>query len=70
MMVNEIVTLFHPEKIILFGSQARGEETPDSDVDLLVVMPGEVNRRKITVDILHALHNMPMPKDVFVTTAQ
>jgi predicted nucleotidyltransferase len=30
---------FQPERIILFGSHARGETTPDSDVDLLVVMP-------------------------------
>ena len=67
-MVHEIVTRFHPEKVILFGSQARGDATPDSDIDLLVVMPGEVNRREMAVDILHVLHNMPMPKDVIVTT--
>ena len=32
---------FHPEKIILFGSYAYGNPTPDSDVDLLVIMPFE-----------------------------
>jgi predicted nucleotidyltransferase len=67
-MVRELVTRFHPEQVILFGSQARGDATPDSDVDLLVVMPGDVNRREVAVDILHALHNMPLPKDVIVTT--
>jgi len=30
---------FYPQRIILFGSHARGEPTPDSDVDLLVIMP-------------------------------
>ena len=37
-MVRRIVKQFDPEKIILFGSQARGDAGPDSDVDLLVVM--------------------------------
>src|SRR5438128_4173171 len=36
---RQIVARFHPEKIILFGSYAYGTPTPDSDVDLLVVMP-------------------------------
>ncbi|HCP31673.1 TPA: hypothetical protein DIT45_00200 [Candidatus Acetothermia bacterium] len=35
---REIAEKFHPEQIILFGSHAYGEATPDSDVDLLVVM--------------------------------
>ena len=35
---HEIAEKFHPEQIILFGSHAYGEATPDSDVDLLVVM--------------------------------
>ena len=36
-MVRRIVERFHPEKIILFGSHARGDAGPDSDVDLMVV---------------------------------
>ncbi len=35
---REIARRYSPEKIILFGSQARGETTPDSDVDMLVIM--------------------------------
>jgi predicted nucleotidyltransferase len=38
-MVKRIVRQFAPDQIILFGSQARGDAGPDSDVDLLVVMP-------------------------------
>jgi len=34
-----IAEQFRPEKILLFGSYARGNPTPDSDVDLLVVLP-------------------------------
>ena len=36
---DEVARRFKPEKIILFGSYAYGQPTPDSDVDLLVVMP-------------------------------
>jgi predicted nucleotidyltransferase len=38
-LADEIVRQFDPERIILFGSQATGLHTEDSDVDLLVVMP-------------------------------
>jgi hypothetical protein len=38
-MVERIVRQFKPDKIILFGSHARGDAGPDSDVDLLIVMP-------------------------------
>jgi predicted nucleotidyltransferase len=37
-VVRQIVEKFHPQKIILFGSYARGNPRPESDVDLLVVM--------------------------------
>ncbi len=37
--VRQIAERFQPEKVILFGSYAYGQPTPDSDVDLLVVMP-------------------------------
>jgi predicted nucleotidyltransferase len=56
-LAREIADLFHPDRIILFGSHARGEAGPDSDVDLLVVMPAanEINQSikilsKIVVD--------------------
>lgn len=37
--VDQVVTRFQPDTVILFGSHARGKPTADSDVDLLVVMP-------------------------------
>jgi predicted nucleotidyltransferase len=37
-VVRQIVEKFHPKKIIMFGSYARGNPRPESDVDLLVVM--------------------------------
>ncbi|MFL5801389.1 MAG: DUF6932 family protein [Roseiflexaceae bacterium] len=46
---NRIAAAFEPERIILFGSYAYGAPTPDSDVDLLVIMPFEGNSvRKAT----------------------
>ena len=38
-MARLIVRRFDPDRIILFGSHARGQAGPDSDVDLLVIMP-------------------------------
>ena len=37
--VRQVAARFQPDKVILFGSYARGDPSPDSDVDLLVVMP-------------------------------
>jgi len=69
-MVRRIVTRFHPERIILFGSHARGDAGPDSDVDLLVVMPVEGSRREKAVEIGVALHDIRLPKDIIVTTPE
>ena len=46
-IVSRIVSRFKPEKIILFGSRGRGEAAPDSDVDLLVVMPVSGSKRRL-----------------------
>lgn len=43
---------FHPERIILFGSYAAGEQTPDSDVDILVVLPFEGKNFRMSIKIL------------------
>lgn len=66
--VASIVSSYHPTRIILFGSQARGDAGPESDVDLLVVFADEVDRRKRRAEILGLLRNMPFAKDVLVAT--
>ena len=38
-ITRRIVEGFHPQRLILFGSRARGDERRDSDVDLLIVAP-------------------------------
>lgn len=69
-MVRRIVKRFDPEKIILFGSHARGTARPDSDVDLLIVMPVAGSKRKMQLELRTALHDVRVPKDVIVTTPE
>lgn len=69
-MVGLIVSRFHPEKIILFGSHARGDAGPHSDVDLLVVMPFSGSKLEKQVEIRLALRNIHTPKDIVVTSPE
>lgn len=69
-MVRRIVRQFQPERIILFGSHARGEAGPDSDVDLLVVMPYKGWKHHKQVEIRVALHDIRVPVDIIVTSPE
>lgn len=60
---------FRPERIILFGSYAYGEPGPDSDVDLLVVMPFEGKEWRMAAEILNRV-NPPFPVDLLARTPQ
>lgn len=65
-MVQRIVQHCDPELIILFGSQARGTARPDSDVDLLVVMPVAGSKREKQVELRCVLHDICVPNDIIV----
>jgi len=69
-MVDRIVERFQPDKVILFGSHARGEADPDSDIDLLIIMPVEGSRREKAIQIGVALHDIRVAKDIIVTTPE
>jgi predicted nucleotidyltransferase len=69
-LVRRIVTRFQPEQVILFGSHARGEAGPDSDIDLLVVMPVEGSVGEKRLEVALALPDYPIPVDVVVTTPE
>jgi predicted nucleotidyltransferase len=69
-MVGRIVEQFHPHKVILFGSYARGTAGFDSDVDLMVVMDIHGSRRKQAVQIDIALADRDMPLDLVVVTPE
>ena len=66
-MVKRIVKKFHPEKIILFGSHARGDAGPDSDVDLLVVMDFAGSKLEKLLELRGTLNNIPASVDILVT---
>jgi len=67
---RRIVRRFRPERIVLFGSQARGDAHRDSDVDLLVVLTTVKHRRRAAAQIHTALAGIPLGKDVIVATPQ
>ena len=69
-LVSRIVERFRPEKIILFGSHARGTAGQDSDADILVVMPVKGSKRKKATEIDVALVGLDLPVDVIVVTPE
>ena len=66
--IERIVEAVHPRRIILFGSQARGEAAGDSDIDLLIVEDAITDRQAATVEIIRLLRGIGVAKDVIVTT--
>lgn len=69
-VARRIVENFHPEKIILFGSQARGTADSHSDVDQLVVSGMKEKRRKLMVDMRRVLDELEYAFDVIVLTRE
>lgn len=63
---RRIVRWFRPDRIVLFGSQARGDARLDSDADLLVVIPGNAHRRHTEAAIYGSLAGIPLGTDVVV----
>jgi predicted nucleotidyltransferase len=60
---------WNPERIILFGSHARGDAGPDSDLDILVVLPDEQPAtRAALVDMRVAIGSVPIDYDLLITT--
>ena len=47
-LLDPVVAYFHPRRVILFGSRARGQARPDSDIDLLVVLDDDAPPDKLT----------------------
>jgi len=68
-VIRRIVEVAEPEKIILFGSAARGEMGPNSDMDLLVVKRGNFHRGHLTETIYMNLIGVGQAVDVIVVTS-
>ncbi len=67
-IINRIVSVADPDKIILFGSSARGEMKPNSDLDLLVVKSEPVHRRRLSQAIYMNLFGVGQAVDIIVVT--
>ena len=66
-IINRIVETVRPEKIILFGSAARGEMGPNSDVDLLIIRKGG-HSRKLVGQIYRKLHGVGAAVDTVMVS--
>jgi len=65
-VVRRILQVCVPQRVILFGSAATGQMTPDSDIDLLVLDRNVMDAREEAVRIRRALSGIPFPFDVVV----
>jgi predicted nucleotidyltransferase len=68
-VVRQVVEAARPEKIVLFGSAARGTMRPDSDIDLLVIKSGRFSHDRITQAIYRHLSGLAAV-DVVIATPE
>jgi len=69
-IIRRILTVAHPDMVILFGSAATGSMTRDSDVDLLVIESNPTDRRKEGLRIDEALSGLDYAFDVIVISTE
>ena len=63
-ITRRIVEAWAPKQLLLFGSRARGDARPDSDVDLLVVWKDENPPRERSAAVRRALRGIPASFDI------
>jgi len=69
-IVRRIVDTAQPDKVIMFGSHARGDARPNSDVDVLVIKPSDEPRYRRSVPLYVALADLPVEVEVMVYTPE
>ena len=67
-LIQRIVAAVHPLQIVLFGSAARGETAPESDLDVLSVMPEGTHRRHTAQYLYQTISGVKVPFDLLVAT--
>ena len=69
-ITNRIAEAINPQKIILFGSWARGEGGPHSDVDLLIIQESTLPRPQRYAQVRRLFWGMGIPMDILVYTPE
>ena len=69
-IVQRIVHVVDPEKIILFGSRVRGDSRVQSDLDVLVIMESTEPRSQRSIPLFGALSDIMIPMDILVYTPE
>ncbi|MCL1810986.1 MAG: nucleotidyltransferase domain-containing protein [Methanomassiliicoccaceae archaeon] len=69
-VVERIAAEFDPEKIIIFGSVAKGDAKPQSDLDILVVMNTELSYYRRAPEVRQKLLGIPLAMDILVATPE
>jgi predicted nucleotidyltransferase len=68
--IKRLIKGFNPERIIMFGSQARGDADANSDIDLLVVCPLTRDRREMALAMDRALWGLRLARDIVVLSPE
>jgi predicted nucleotidyltransferase len=69
-IVERIVQAAKPERVVLFGSGARGTMGPNSDLDFLVIKAGKFHRRRLVATIYEQLSETESAVDIVVATPE
>ncbi len=62
-IVERFRRVAHPRRIVLFGSRARGDNRPDSDIDLLVIEDSSLPRHRRTIPLYAAISDLSLDVD-------
>jgi len=69
-ILQRILAVTQPERVILFGSAATGEMSRDSNIDLLILESAPKNPRELTLRIRQSLRGLGYPFDIIVMSAE
>ena len=69
-IVRRLVQAVDPDRIVLFGSRARGDHRPDSDVDLLLVKPSVLPPHRRVIPAYEAMSGLLVPTEILWRTAE
>ena len=68
LLIDRIVGIVHPIRIIIFGSAARKQVEPESDMDFLVIMPEGTHRRATAQKLYEEIVGAGIPFDILIAT--